>query len=415
MSRALFRLEAIEYQRKRAWAGTTTTPPMAMWVLTAFLATSVAAAGIFLSLGTYAQKETVPGYLTPVSGVAKLMPDMPGTVTELYVADGDTVSTGQHLLLVRTERRGVQGQAVDASILEGLRAKRAAIADRIGIEERSAQEQRRSLSDAIAGLEAEVATLAEALRTQRQRWQVAHEQVEAVRPTVAQGFTSMTEFRRRQDAELSQRQAETELYRQVSVKAVEVRAKRHDLTELEAKTADNLAGLRSAMADADTSLAEAQGKQGYLVTAPVSGRVTSLQAWVGMRAAPGIPLLSIVPQSAPLEVSLLVPARAMGFIARGQAVYVALDAFPYQRFGFQRGTITLISDTLLKPSETAGPITAKEASYSATARLDRQTITAYDHEVFLRPDMSLKADIVIDRRSLVQWLFDPLLSARGRV
>jgi multidrug efflux pump subunit AcrA (membrane-fusion protein) len=132
MSRALFRLEAIEYQRKRAWAGTTTTPPMAMWLLTAFLATSVAAAGIFLSLGTYAQKETVPGYLTPVSGVAKLMPDMPGTVTELYVADGDTVSTGQHLLLVRTERRGVQGQAVDASILEGLRAKRAAIADRIG-------------------------------------------------------------------------------------------------------------------------------------------------------------------------------------------------------------------------------------------------------------------------------------------
>jgi membrane fusion protein len=33
----------------------------------------------------------------------------------------------------------------------------------------------------------------------------------------------------------------------------------------------------------------------------------------------------------------------------------------------------------------------------------------------LRPDMSLRADIIIDRRSLIQWLFDPLLSARGRI
>jgi hypothetical protein len=29
--------------------------------------------------------------------------------------------------------------------------------------------------------------------------------------------------------------------------------------------------------------------------------------------------------------------------------------------------------------------------------------------------MSLKADIVFDRRSLIEWLFDPLLSARGRI
>ena len=50
-----------------------------------------------------------------------------------------------------------------------------------------------------------------------------------------------------------------------------------------------------------------------------------------------------------------------------------------------------------------------------TARLERQTITAYGNEVALRPDMTLRADIVFDRRSLIEWLFDPLLSARGRM
>jgi membrane fusion protein len=60
-------------------------------------------------------------------------------------------------------------------------------------------------------------------------------------------------------------------------------------------------------------------------------------------------------------------------------------------------------------------VALKEASYRVTARLERQTITAYGNEIALRPDMSLKADIVFDRRSLIEWLFDPLLSVRGRL
>jgi membrane fusion protein len=47
--------------------------------------------------------------------------------------------------------------------------------------------------------------------------------------------------------------------------------------------------------------------------------------------------------------------------------------------------------------------------------LEQQHVTAYGNEIKLRPDMSLKADIVIDRRSLIGWLFDPLLGARGRL
>jgi membrane fusion protein len=414
MSGSLFRSEAVEYRRRRAWAGSTTAPPMAMWLLTAFLATSVTATGIFLSVGTYAQKETVPGYLTPVTGTAKLMPDAPGVVAELNAVDGDTVAAGQRLLLIRTEHRGAQDPAVNASVMDSLKAKRAAIMDRIEIEQRAAQGQRQALSETISGLQTEVATLAEALRNQRQRVQVAHDQVEAVRTTVSQGVTSVTEFRRRQDTELSQHQAEIELYRQIAAKAVEVRTKQYALSELESKTADNLAALRGSMADVETSLTEAQVKQGYIVTAPIAGRITSLQAWVGMRVETGVPLMSIVPNNTPLEVSMLLPARAVGFIVRGQPVYIAFDAYPFQRFGFYKGTIVSVSDTLLKPSEAIGPMTAKEASYRAVARLERQTITAYDREVQLRPDMLLKADIIIDRRSLIQWLFDPLLSARGR-
>jgi membrane fusion protein len=271
------------------------------------------------------------------------------------------------------------------------------------------------LTDSLAGLEAELRRLAESLLTQQERVKVAHDQVEVVRRTVAQGYTSLTEFRRRQDVELQQQQASTDLHRQLSMKSFDAQEKRHALAELEAKTADNLALLRVGIADADAALAEAKSKQGYLVTAPVSGRVNSLQASVGMTTETGIPFMSIVPENVPLEVSLLVPAKAIGFLIRGQSVRFAFDPYPAQRFGFYSGTITSVSDTLLKPNETVGPTEIKEPSYRVMARLDRQTITAYGNEITLRPDMSLKANIVIDRRSLIEWLFDPLLSARGRI
>jgi membrane fusion protein len=415
MATSLFRLEAIEFQRKRAWAGATTAQPVATWLLTVFFATTIAIAAIYLTLCSYSRKETVTGYLTPVGGIARVLPSAPGVVAELYVSDGDKVAAGQRLLMVRSERHGAQGQSVDASIIANLQTKRDAIADRIEIERKSSAVQKQSLTDALAGLEADVQTMAQSMQTQRERLKVAHDQVESIRPTVEKGYTSMTEFRRRQDVELSLQQASTDLYRQISGKAVDVNEKRHALAALEAKTADAIAVLQASLADADGAIAEAKGKQGYVVSAPVAGRVTSLQAWIGMTTDTALPFLSIVADNAVLEVSLLVPARAIGFIAGGQPVRLAFDPYPFQRFGLYNGSIVSVSSTLLKPSEAAGPLMPKEPSYRVTARLDRQTVTAYGHEIPLRPDMSLKADIVFDRRSLIEWLFDPLLSARGRL
>ena len=230
-----------------------------------------------------------------MTGIAKVMPAAAGVVGELYVEDGDTVVAGQRLLLVKSERRGAQGQGVDASIIERLQAKRDAIAERIELERRGAAEQKRTLTDSLAGLEAEVTTMAETMRTLRERLKVAHEQVEAVRPTVARAIRPRRNCGADRTLNCHCSSQATELYRQMSVKAVEVREKRHALAQLEAKTADNLAVLQASTADAEAAAAEAKGKQGYIVSAPVSGRISSLQAWVGMSTETSMPFISIVP------------------------------------------------------------------------------------------------------------------------
>jgi len=159
-------------------------------------------------------------------------------------------------------------------------------------------------------------------------------------------------------------------------------------------------------------LAEINGRRGYILRAPSRGRVTSLQATPGQVADTRRLQLEIVPVEAELQAHLLIPARAIGFVRPGQQVRLLYDAFPYQNFGAYGGHILNISETLITGNDAAGPVALNEPVYRAIVELNRPDIDAYGKAVPLQPDMMLKADIIIERRRLAQWLLDPLLSAR---
>ena len=72
------------------------------------------------------------------------------------------------------------------------------------------------------------------------------------------------------------------------------------------------------------------------------------------------------------------------------------------------------SRTVLTPADAAAPVELKEPAYRVTAALDRPDVDAHGDRVPLRPDMLLRADIVLDRRTLMDWLLNPLLGAGAR-
>jgi len=72
-----------------------------------------------------------------------------------------------------------------------------------------------------------------------------------------------------------------------------------------------------------------------------------------------------------------------------------------------------VSRNLLRPAELVAPIAIAEPSYRVTVALDRQTLPAFGRDFPLGPDMTLKAEIVFDRRPLLAWVFEPVLSLRG--
>src|SRR5262245_25891261 len=127
---------------------------------------------------------------------------------------------------------------------------------------------------------------------------------------------------------------------------------------------------------------------------------------------PQRPQLEIVPEHARLQAELFVPARAIGFIEPGQSVRLLFDAFPYQHFGTYRGKVVRVSQTILMTSDTGGPIKLNDPTYRVIASLERQDIDAHGKKIALQPDMLLRADIVLEWRSLMDWLLGPLRSVR---
>jgi membrane fusion protein len=55
-----------------------------------------------------------------------------------------------------------------------------------------------------------------------------------------------------------------------------------------------------------------------------------------------------------------------------------------------------------------------EPLYRITVALERQTATAYGQAIALQPGMQLEADVMIETRSLIEWVFDPLFTLTGK-
>ena len=129
----------------------------------------------------------------------------------------------------------------------------------------------------------------------------------------------------------------------------------------------------------------------------------------------GQSLVSVLPKRSEIKIILLVPSRAYGFIEIGQSTRICIDAFPYQRFGVYEGEVEQTSQYLILPGEVSMPIAIDEPVYRVEVDISNQSISAYGQSIPLQPGMTISADIVLEERSLLSWLFEPIISLKGRV
>jgi membrane fusion protein len=167
----------------------------------------------------------------------------------------------------------------------------------------------------------------------------------------------------------------------------------------------------------EQELVETQARGALAVTAPVSGVVATQMLKPGQAVQAGQPLMTVLPGDGRLEAELLLPSRAIGFVEPGDTVLLRYQAYPYQKFGHHRGRVSRISRSTVSagPQAPAPGAGATEPFYRVNVTLDRQAVTAYGRPEPLKPGMVLDADVLGERRRLIEWVLEPLYSLQGTV
>lgn len=411
----LFRPEALAAQHELRWGRPIGLMPLPWRAITLFLAVLVTAIAVFLVSAQYSRKESARGVLRPVGGEARVIASQGGVVRELYVAEGARVERGTPLARISRETALADGAIADEDVLDAMRAEERMLRSQLETLGNAAPLDARALESNLAALQAERAAALAAKDLGGQRLRIAAARVVAARPLVPGGLLAAEELRRREEAELSLREEVSNAdarARSLAAQIAETQARRAklplDLTRTQAQLEAQLAALRQRRAQAEAA-------RGYELRAPVSGRVSALQAAVGQPVDASRVLMTLVPPDARLVAEVYVPSRAIGFIEPGQSVRLLYDAYPYQRFGAARGEVEAVSATVLQPQEVQAALKIEEPVYRVVVSIARQDMPAFGRRSPLSAGMALTADIVLEQRSFAAWLFEPVLAMRGRL
>ncbi|MET0985945.1 MAG: HlyD family efflux transporter periplasmic adaptor subunit [Steroidobacteraceae bacterium] len=415
MRGTLFRQQALDHQRPALIGNALAVQPLSFKVLTVAAVGMASAVVLFGCFGEYTRKARVSGYLAPSTGLIKVYAPTAGTLIEKHVTEGQQVRKGDPLFVLSTERAsrttpGAQATAIEQTGQRLTHARRERDAQ-IRIEETEAGIRRERVQSMIVELQ----QLEAGMAVQQQRAYSAQSTASRYKEFFARKLVTSLQVEQTEADMLEQQGRVHELQRSHTALQRELTTLQRELAAAELGASQRVSGLDRQVLSLEQELTESESRRVMVITAPADGTVTAIMGDRGLSANPQAPLLSILPRDATLQARLLVPSRAIGSIAVGEAVRVRYQAFPYQRYGSFAGAITEISKTLLAPSELDGPVTASEPVYRVTVALDRQDVSAGGVSLPLQSGMQLDADVLLARRRLIEWVFEPLLGMAKKV
>lgn len=118
---------------------------------------------------------------------------------------------------------------------------------------------------------------------------------------------------------------------------------------------------------------------------------------------------TLVPLAAELEAEVQIDSVDVGYIRPGDAAHVKLDAFPFQRHGDLAANVRTISEDAFRRE--AGQAQGLDAYYLSRIKLSSARLKKMSPQSRLLPGMTLRAEIVVGKRTVMSYLLWPLTKA----
>lgn len=411
---SLFRREMIDHQRRRL-QGEVLIGAGPTWVMLGYAAVGVLVAGLlFISLLSYARTETVGGWLVPQGGIVRLTADQGGAIDHIYATEGSRLAAGMPIARLRLSRQAIGGdtgkllESAGLAQLDAARANSSAAAARIAADQDALKRQEAVLTAQEQQARALLAILEEKHR-------LAEAKVKRSQDLNARGYLSAQALDDATSSLLDTSQAvatQRSALLLLSQSKADLESK---LAQIPIAFAETRANANATEADLVQRLEQTKAGDSYTVNAPSDSVVMAVPAIEGQNLTPGSTIALLQPANTRLEAEVFVPSRAAGFLKVGQEISLQYQPFPYKKFGSAKGRIISISRAPLTPAEVASSgFSVGESVFRVHAALDKPYVVAYGAKTPLQAGTALTAMIVVDRRSLLEWLFDPLFAVARR-
>jgi HlyD family secretion protein len=121
-------------------------------------------------------------------------------------------------------------------------------------------------------------------------------------------------------------------------------------------------------------------------------------------------MFTLVPLGAEMEAEVQIDSLDIGGIKTGDAVHLKLDAFPFQQHGALDGKVRTVSSDAFKREQVL-PGQGTDAYYLSRISYGNAKLRKMDTNARLLPGMTLQAEIVVGKRSVMSYLLWPLTKA----
>lgn len=348
--------------------------------------------------------ETVSGRFTlvPLRGTDPVRTQKEGVLSVVAVQEGDAVPAGATLFVVRSAPLSDR-----TSELRTLQTQLTANGERLRIAASQYDTRRRQDESEEKRLASKVAFLNQIIGSKQQRLALIKELVDSSTSGMRSGsinrldvarlqleYTTVKEEIQSADNDLDDATAAiTRLKQDEEARDLEYKEIQRGLQEDMATERIRINSLQQDLANITDS--------GLVLLSPCAGTVLRLRVNApGAVVKEGDVLGELACEGDRMQAELVLPQSGLPQVHAGQGVKLRFDAFPYQRFGVQYGTVKWLG-----PSGMAGP---DQGGFRALVELRRDSIRVKGTWRRLLPGMGGDGDIVVGRRSLVSYAFEPI-------
>lgn len=381
-------------------------------------ATALCLAALVLSFHAhYARREQVSGHLVTDTGESRILARRSATVSEVYVREHQHVRKGDPILRLSSEMH-TRGGAVHARVEENIENQITSVHASVAATEAALISEQHQLRERVKSLLAQASDLRQQIGYQQQAAEQKQRTLTKLRPLLKDGFVAEYQVQDLESALLDTRAQTSGLHRQLEDISQQQRETSHKLTSLEIDSELKLNDLRREQARLRTSLAQDQSELELVVRAQSDALVSSVLVQPENYVEPGQPIASLIPTPTTLKAEIFIPSTAIGFVHRGTKVAMHYAAFPYQKYGVQYGVVEQVSETPTQPAQLSallGQQPPAQPMYRAIASLERQQIVTDGQQRALVPGMQLEAALLLEDRSIIAWLLEPITAFRASI